>query len=325
MVPFEMLLQAENSLNTVVRKTPILTSPFLDEIAGRKIFIKAECLQHTGSFKFRGAYNAISRLVDADKSKGVIAYSSGNHGQAVALVAKTFGLKSVIVMPSDAPLIKISNVKAYGSKVVLYDKTHENRESIGRRLSESEDLSLIKPFDNEGVIAGAGTVGIEIASQMKEIGITKSDVLVCCGGGGLASGIAVALRERATGFKVRTCEPEKFDDAARSLISGERLTNTEGEVSICDALLSPSLGEVTYPILAELAGKGLIVSDEEVLFSMAQAFLRLKIVLEPGGAVALAAALFRREEINNESIVVVATGGNVEPNLFKQSFDSLDA
>lgn len=295
-----------------IRRTPMLTSPFLDEVAGRRVLVKAECLQHTGSFKARGGWAAVSALPPAQRARGVIAYSSGNHAQGVARAAAEHGVPAVIVMPSDAPAMKIDNTRRLGAEVVLYDRVAENREEIGATLARDRRLTLIKPYDEPEVIAGQGTCGLEIAEQAAELGVTSADVLVCCGGGGLTSGIALALEARAPGLRARPCEPEGFDDTARSLASGRIERNSRAAGSICDAIVTPQPGEITFPILARLCGPGLVVTEEEVLRAMALAFAHLKIVVEPGGAVALAAALFRPGEVAGEAVVCVATGGNVD-------------
>lgn len=295
-----------------IRRTPMLTSPFLDEVAGRRVLVKAECLQHTGSFKARGGWAAVSALPPAQRARGVIAYSSGNHAQGVARAAAEHGVPAVIVMPSDAPAMKIDNTRRLGAEVVLYDRVAENREEIGATLARDRRLTLIKPYDEPEVIAGQGTCGLEIAEQAAELGVTSADVLVCCGGGGLSSGIALALEARAPGLRARPCEPEGFDDTARSLASGRIERNSRAAGSICDAIVTPQPGEITFPILARLCGPGLVVTEEEVLRAMALAFAHLKIVVEPGGAVALAAALFRPGEVAGEAVVCVATGGNVD-------------
>lgn len=307
-----------------VRRTPLLSSPFLDRIAGRRLFVKAEPLQHTGSFKFRGAWSAISALPPEVRAKGVIAFSSGNHAQGVAHAAALHGVSSVIIMPADAPRMKIDNTRALGAEVVLYDRAGgEDRDAIGARLSAERGLTLIKPFDNEQVIAGQGTAGLEIAAQAAEAGVETADVLVCCGGGGLTSGIALALEARAPGLRARPCEPEGFDDVTRSLANGIRARNTALTGSICDAIVTPTPGELTLPVMQRLCGPGLVVSDDEALEAMALAWARLKLVLEPGGAVALAAALFRKEEIAGDAVIAVASGGNVDAPLFGRALDRL--
>ncbi|WP_333828546.1 threonine ammonia-lyase [Pararhodobacter sp.] len=288
------------------RRTPMLSSSFLDEVAGRRVLVKAECLQHTGSFKFRGAWNAVSALEPA----GVIAFSSGNHAQGVALAARIKGIKAVIIMPADAPVIKIDNTRALGAEVVLYDRAAEDRDALGVRLATERGLTLIKPFDMAEVIAGQGTCGLEIAEQAAEVGVSEADVLVCCGGGGLTSGIALALEARAPGLRVRPAEPEGFDDVTRSLASGTVQRNAHLSGSICDAIITPQPGALTWPVIRRLCGPGAVVSEEQALRAMALAHDRLKIVLEPGGAVALAAALFLPQQ--GDAVIAVATGGNVD-------------
>ncbi len=305
MTSIAMIEAAAERLAGHARRTPLLSSPFLDEIAGRPVFVKAECLQHTGSFKFRGAFNAISALAP----NGVIAFSSGNHAQGVALSARMKGIASVIIMPSDAPVIKIDNTRALGAEVILYDREGEDRDEIGARLSAERGLTLIKPFDMAEVIAGQGTTGLEIAQQAAKAGITDAQVFVPCGGGGLSSGIALALEARAPGMQMHPAEPEGFDDVARSLMVGAIQRNNRLSGSICDAIITPQAGNLTWPVLQRLAGPGQVVSEAEALRAMALAFDRLRIVVEPGGAVALAAALFRPGE---GPVIAVASGGNVD-------------
>lgn len=302
-----------------VRLTPLLNAPLLDRLVGRRVFVKAECLQITGSFKARGGWSAVSALSPDACKRGVIAYSSGNHAQGVAYAAAAHGAPCVILMPSDAPGVKIANTRAYGAEVVLYDRATEDRDAIGARLSAERGLTLVKPYDDPQVIAGQGTVGLELAAQAAEAGITQAPVFVCCGGGGLSSGIALALQARAPGLQVRTAEPEGFDDMARSLSTGRRQRNPALSGSICDAILTPSPGELTFPILGRLAGPGAVVSDAQALQAMALAFTHLRIVLEPGGAVALAAALFGDDL--PDTVIAVATGGNVDPVTFASTLE----
>lgn len=317
MTDIAMIEAARQRLHGQALRTPLLHSPFLDEIAGRRVLVKAECLQRTGSFKFRGAYAAVSALPPDERAAGVLAFSSGNHAQGVALAAALHGVASVIVMPADAPALKIANTRALGAEVVTYDRAGgESREEIGAVLSASRGLRLIRPYDEPLVIAGQGTAGLEIAEQAAEAGVERADVLVCCGGGGLTSGIALALEARAPGLRARPAEPAGFDDVARSLAAGHRQANAALSGSICDAIVTPSPGEITFPILARLCGSGFVVTDEEALHAMRLAFLRLKIVLEPGGAVALAAALFRPGEIEGDTVIAVASGGNVDAPVF---------
>lgn len=319
----DMIRAAAGRLEGYARRTPLLNSSFIDAVAGRRVWIKPECLQHTGSFKFRGAWSALSALDPATRSHGVIGFSSGNHAQGVALAATQHGVPSVIVMPSDAPRLKIENTRALGAEVVLYDRASEDRDAIGSAIAHERNLTLVKPFDDPQVIAGQGTTGPEIAQQAAEVGVTSGDVLVCCGGGGLTSGIALALEADAPGLRVRPVEPEGFDDVARSLRSGEIKRNSATSGSICDAIISPQPGDLTFPIMHRLCGPGLTVTEDEALQAMAHAFLRLKLVAEPGGAVALAAAICRQDEIEGEDVVVIISGGNVDPDLFARCLNTL--
>ena len=317
------IFEADKRIKKKKRTTPILNSPFLDEIADRQIFIKAECLQHTGSFKFRGAYSAISSMPIEKRKKGVIAYSSGNHAQGVAFAAKIHKIPATIIMPEDAPEIKINNTRDLGAEVILYDRLSENREKIGQRISEERLLSLIPPYDHNDVIAGQGTIGLEIAVQAEQIGLGKADVLVCCGGGGLTSGIAVALSTLMPDFVTRPVEPEGFDDVVRSLKTGERQTNKQTSGGLCDAIITPTPGELTFPLMKKYCGEGIVVTDEEVMKAIALAFTRLRIVVEPGGAVALAAALFHPKKCNDDPLIAVVSGGNVDPNIFKTAIEMI--
>lgn len=317
----DMIEAAAGRLRGHVVRTPLLSSPFLDEIAGRRVLVKPECLQPTGSFKLRGGWSALSALTPADRAKGVIAFSSGNHAQGVAYAARAHGAPSVILMPSDAPRVKIENTRALGAEVVLYDRATGDRDAIGAALAEERGLTLIKPFDEPLVIAGQGTTGLEIAEQAAEAGVTEADVLVPCGGGGLTSGIALALEAKAPGLRARPVEPEGFDDTARSLASGRIERNARMTGSICDAIVTPSPGQITFPILRRLCGPGIAVGDDQALAAMAAAFNRLHIVLEPGGAVALAAALYRPQELVGEAVIVVASGGNVDPAVHARAME----
>lgn len=296
------------------RRTPLLNAPLLDQIAGRRIFVKAECLQWTGSFKFRGGWAAVSALPPPVRARGVIAFSSGNHAQGVALAARMHGIPAVIVMPSDAPAVKIDNTRAYGAEVVLYDRTRDDRDAIGAELARARGLTLIRPYDDAEVIAGQGSVGLEIAEQAAMAGITSGDVITCCGGGGLTSGVALALEAHAPGLRVRPAEPVGFDDVARSLAAGSVQRNAQAAGSICDAIVTPQPGALTFPILQRLCGPGLVVTDDQALQAMALAFAHLRVVIEPGGAVALAAALFCDDL--PDTVICTASGGNVDPALF---------
>lgn len=319
----DMIRTAAARLHGHARRTPLLSSPFLDDIAGRRVYIKPECLQHTGSFKFRGGWSALSALDPVTRAKGVIAFSSGNHAQGVALAAKRHGVSSVIVMPDDAPALKIANTRALGAEVILYNRDAEDRDAIGARLAAERGLTLIKPYDEPQVIAGQGTCGLEIAEDANRLGIAHADVLVCCGGGGLTSGIALALEADAPTLRVRPVEPQGFDDVKRSLATGTIQRNVATSGNICDAIITPQPGDLTFPIMQRLCGPGLAISETEALNAMAQAFLRLKLVAEPGGAAALAAALYHREDIAGDAVIVTISGGNVDPALFASALETL--
>ena len=323
MTDIALIRAAASRMAGAVVETPLLASPLLDRIAGRRVLVKAECLQITGSFKLRGAWSALSALPDDIRSRGVIAYSSGNHAQGVALAAARHGVPAVIVMPADAPAIKIANTRAYGAEVILYDRATEDRDAIGAALVASRALSLIKPYDDAQVIAGQGSVGLEIASQAAALGLRDGAVIACCGGGGLSAGIALALEAAAPGLRLQTAEPEGFDDMARSLATGTIQRNPALTGSICDAILTPQPGTLTFPILQRLAGPGQVVTDLEALQAVALAFRHLHIVLEPGGAVALAAALFRPDL--PQTVIAVATGGNTDAEMFRRALATLDA
>jgi len=314
MTDIAMIEAAAQRLSGHARITPLLNAPLLDRIAGRRVFVKAECLQWTGSFKYRGGWSAVSALTPDQRARGVIAFSSGNHAQGVALAASQHGVPAVIVMPSDAPAVKITNTRAYGAEVVLYDRVSADRDDLGAEIAAARGLTLIKPYDEPLVIAGQGTIGLEIAAQAAAAGIKAATVITCCGGGGMTAGIALALQSRARGFLVRPAEPAGFDDVARSLASGQIERNAQLSGSICDAIITPQPGDITFPILKRLCGPGLVVTDDQALQAMAMAFAHLRIVLEPGGAVALAAALFC--DGLPDTVICTASGGNVDTAIF---------
>jgi threonine dehydratase len=303
---------AAERLRGMAVRTPVLESEALNERAGGRVLLKAECLQRTGSFKFRGAYNAINQI-EAD---AVVAYSSGNHAQGVAAAAKLLGKAATIVMPADAPAIKIENTKAYGAEVRLYDRATESREAIGAEIAARAGAALIRPYDDPRVIAGQGTVGMELAEQARDLGVRLDLALAPCGGGGLIAGCALALTAACPGIALYAVEPAGLDDTARSLAAGARQTNAPGATSICDALLIPTPGELTFAINRQLLAGGLAVDDDDVRAAIAFAFRHLKLVVEPGGAVALAALLAGKLSLENRTAAVVLSGGNVDPALF---------
>jgi threonine dehydratase len=309
MTDFAMILAAADRIKGHAVVTPLLEHPALNAIAGRRVLVKAECLQRTGSFKFRGAWNAVAAQPAAH---GYIAYSSGNHAQGVALAAQSHGKSCVIVMPADAPAVKIANTRSYGAEVVLYDRLHEDRDAIGSRIAQDRALTLIRPYDDALVIAGQGTIGLELAAQT---GMRNADVIACCGGGGLSSGIALALE--GTGLRVRPAEPAGYDDVTRSLAAGRILRNGQAAPTLCDAIMTPQPGDLTFPILQRLCGPGLVVTDDMACIAVAAAFTHLRIVLEPGGAVALAASLFCGGQMTGDAVICIASGGNVNAALYQ--------
>jgi threonine dehydratase len=302
-------------LEGVARRTPLLESETLNRRLGGRVLFKAECLQHTGAFKFRGAYNTLAQIEAGD----VVAYSSGNHALGVAAAAALLGRRATIVMPADAPAIKIEGTRAYGAEVRLYDRWRESREDIGAEIAARTGAALIKPYDDPRIIAGQGTVGLEIAEQARAAGAVPDAALVPCGGGGLIAGCGLALRAALPAIEVLAVEPEGFDDTARSLASGRRETNPQGARSICDALLLPTPGELTFALNREQLAGGLVVSDDDALHAMAAAFRELKLVVEPGGAVGLAALLGGRFALRGRTVAVVLSGGNVDPALYTQA------
>jgi len=322
-IEFSDILDARKRIESIICETPLLESPLLNDVVGRRVLVKAECLQKTGSFKIRGAASAITALDQQQRTSGVLAYSSGNHAQGIALAAKLAGIPAVIVMPEDAPKLKIANTKSYGAEVVLYDRPGgENREELGATLATERGLHLIRPYDNAHVIAGQGTCGIEIAEQAKNLGVDNCDVLVCCGGGGLTSGIAISLEALAPTLTVRPVEPENYDDVIRSQRSGVREEiDLSANASICDAIVTPSPGELTFPIISRLCGIGITVSDSQALNAMQLAMTHLKLVTEPGGAVALAAATSSDKQNLAETVICVVSGGNVDTHILKQAME----
>jgi threonine dehydratase len=296
--------------------TPLLESPAVNARLGGRLLIKAEPLQRTGSFKFRGAFNALSQLDARDRRAGVVAWSSGNHAQGVAAAAQALGIPAAIVMPSDAPAIKLANTREYGAQIILYDRYAEDREAIGRRIAGDRGARIVAPYDEPWVIAGQGTCGLEIAAAAAARDIRLDAVLIPCGGGGLTAGCCIALAATSPATAVIAVEPEGFDDTGRSLAADERRGNPPGGASFCDALLAPMPGEITFAINRRHLAGALAVSDRETAAAMAFAFTAFKLVVESGGAVALAAILAGKYDIAGRSVAVVASGGNVDPTDF---------
>ena len=309
---------AARRLAGVALRTPLISSPVLDAVTGARVFLKAETLQRTGSFKFRGAYNKLCSIPAEQRAGGVVAFSSGNHAQGVAHAAKLLEMPSVIVMPADAPKPKRDRTQAFGAEVVLYDREKEDREAIARAIAEKRGATLVPPYDDPFIIAGQGTAGREIMEDLTALGLKPDIAVIGTSGGGLAAGISLALKARAPGVKIYTAEPEGFDDTARSFRSGKHEHNERRSGSICDALMSNTPGQITFEITRELIGEGLTASDQEVGRAVAFAFRELKLVVEPGGAIGLAALLAGRPDVKGKVVVAVLSGGNVDPELFSR-------
>jgi len=297
-------------------RTPLLSFPVLNERVGARVFLKPEMLQRTGSFKFRGAFNKVSSIPEARRSGGVVAFSSGNHAQGVAAAAMILNMQATIVMPSDAPLSKRERTKAYGAEVVLYDRDREDREAIARGLAEKRGATLVKPYDDPFVIAGQGTAGREIADDMAALGIAPDIVVAPASGGGLIAGVATAVKAKFPQAQVIVAEPKGYDDHALSLQAGHREPHPAAARTICDALMAAMPGELTFAINSKLLARGVSASDEEVAAAVAFAYRELKLVVEPGGAVGLAALLAGRIDAKDKNVVIVLSGGNVDADLF---------
>jgi threonine dehydratase len=293
-------------------RTPMLRNAALDRATGGTILIKPEVLQRTGSFKLRGATNALRQLSAAQLAKGVVAYSSGNHAQAVACAASALSAPATIVMPSDAPAIKRAHTEFWGAKIVSYDRDTENREAIAARIVAETGAALIPPYEHPHVIAGQGTLALELFEDARAAGLELDDMLVCCGGGGLIAGCSLAMADMSPITRMIAVEPEGWDDTARSLRAGTRLANDKGGSKFCDALLTPIPGELTFSINQRLLDGGIAVSDAQVRAAMRFAWEHLKLVVEPGGAVALAAVLAGTWAAEGRVIGVVLSGGNVD-------------
>lgn len=302
------VMAAQKRIAPYAVRTPLVESPVLSERIGGKVFLKLELMQRTGSFKFRGALNRILLIPESERAKGVVAFSSGNHAQGVAAAAKLFAMPALIVMPSDAPRPKIEGTRALGAEVVLYDRQTEDREAIAGRIREERGATLVKPFDDPAIIAGQGTAGLEIMEDAARLGVSFDEVLSPCSGGGLVSGIALAMKD--SNAKIRSVEPEYFDGMRRSLEAGERVSAPGGALSIADALMAPTPGVHVFELAKTLLSPGLAVSDAELGAAVAFAATKLKLLVEPGGAAALAALLAGKA--SGKSICLVLSGGNAD-------------
>lgn len=315
---FEDVQAAADMLKDKAIRTPLLKSTVLDQRCAADVFLKVESLQRTGSFKFRGAYNAIANLSPEQRAVGIIACSSGNHAQGIAAAAKLFDAKATIVMPDDAPELKISRTRELGAEIVFYNREHGDRDQTSAQVLDERGGTFIHPFNNFHVIAGQGTVGLEIVDEMHDMDRTLDRVLVCTGGGGLTAGVGLAVHERFPNAKIHPVEPEGFDDYRRSLISGKLEKNERTSGSVCDAIITPSPGAIGFEINRDLLDEGIVISDNEALNAVQFAYEELKLVVEPGGAAALAGLLQKSDSWCGETIAVVISGGNVDPGLFTE-------
>jgi threonine dehydratase len=293
--------------------TPLLSNAWLDEVAGARVLLKAECLQRTGTFKFRGAYNAIAAMTPEVRAGGIVAVSSGNHAQGVAEAARLFGYASTIVMPVDAPASKRARTERSGGRILTYDRAREDRDAVVARYIADHGGTLVHPYDDPYVIAGQGTIGLEIANQCSELGVVPGEVLVPCGGGGLSSGVGLSIGAAYPDLAVTLVEPDGFDDYRRSLAEGRPVANAKTSGSICDALLAPSPGAIGFALNTANRARAVSVSDAEALAAVAFAYRELKLAVEPGGAVALAALLSGKISARGAVVVVVLSGGNIDP------------
>jgi threonine dehydratase len=309
------VLTAAGRLTGVAVRTPLVESPLLSERAGGRIFIKLEILQHTGSFKFRGAYNRLVQLGPTERARGVVAYSSGNHAQGVAAAAARLGISALIVMPSDAPAIKLANTRALGAEIILYDRYREVREAIAERIASERGAIVVPAFDDAAVIAGQGTVGLEIAADAQSLGARLDAVLAPCSGGGLSSGIALALSGASPHTRTIAVEAEGFEGARLSLAVGERVKAAAARSTIADCLMAPMPGAIPFALLKATGAEAIAVGDDALGDAVGFAVRRLKLVLEPGGAAALAAVLSGAYDGRGQTAAVVLSGGNIDPGM----------
>ena len=316
MVTNDAIIKAAKRLKGKIVRTPLLKSDHVNKELKSNIYIKAENLQTIGAFKFRGAMNTILQL--PPDVKKVVAWSSGNHAQAVAAAANITEREATIVMPKDSPKTKLNGTIAWGAKIVEYDRNTENREEIGKAIAKEQNAIIIPPFDDVNVIIGQGTAGLEAVEQLKEINVIPDIVLCCCGGGGLIAGVSTSIKANYPNAQVYSVEPENFDDTKKSLEADMIIENTMQHISICDALLANKPGNITFEINRKNLSGGISVSDTESLIAMKIAYKYFKIVLEPGGAVALAAAISKKIDIKNKNVLVIASGGNVDSHIFEK-------
>ncbi|MEQ8658769.1 MAG: threonine/serine dehydratase [Hyphomicrobiales bacterium] len=313
------ILQAQERIAGEAVVTPLINNTHLDSVVGGRVFIKCENLQRTGSFKFRGAYNAIASMSEEERAKGIVAVSSGNHAQGIAEAARMFGVPATIIMPSSAPKIKTERVRRLGAKVVPYDRAIDDRDSFARDLVEETGAEFVPPYDDLRVMAGQGTVGLETVTQLGALGLEADIGLVCTGGGGLCAGVSTVWRDAFPAMDIVAVEPEGYDDTVRSLVSGERETNVPGASTICDAIMTDRPGALTFPVNVANNVRGLAVSDDEVLNAVAFALQELKLVVEAGGAVSLAALLAGKIDVNGQVVLALLSGGNADPAILARA------
>lgn len=310
------VIAAGDRLNGLVRRTPMLESSVLNDHVGGRIFLKPESLQLTGSFKVRGAFNRLLVMDDDERSRGVVAWSAGNHAQALAYVGKLLGIQATIVMPSDAPKAKVAGTKRFGAKIVFYDRLTEDREVIGRAIAAETGGVIVPPYEDKHIIAGGGTAALELIDDAAAIGVQLDDIVVCVGGGGLIAGSALAAQARGSGTHIIASEPVHYDDTRKSLVAGARVTNDVTQKSIADALLTATPGEMTFSLNQKLVRRAYAVSDNSIMVAMIVAFEDLRLVTEPGGVASLAAVLANSKDFAGRNVGVVLTGGNVDAELF---------
>lgn len=312
------VLDAAKRLEGYAVKTPLLHSDVIDALIGAEVHFKAECLQHVGAFKYRGARNRLAAMSDAERKRGVVAFSSGNHAQGVARAAKELGIDAVIVMPSDAPEVKIAGVKRDGAKIISYDRLTESREEIAAEIARTEGRTVVPSYDDPFIIAGQGTVGLEIARSDQEF-----DALVTClGGGGLCAGISLAMQAESPKTEIFGAEPTEYNDHQMSLRTGQRTAIDNPGPTLCDAIMTPTPGELTWPINSQSLKDVFDVSDEDCLYAMKLAKTHLDVTLEPGGAAAMAAVVTGRLPSHYKRIAVILSGGNVDPEVMERAMAS---